>query len=124
MTLGDHKTTTDPIFWDEFLEIVNNSLKKIGFNYSVRIEEIKRNVFKQYVIKIIDGNNEYFLRESGDAILRILPIIFRLIHLNITNNNSGIIIIREPEAHVHPALQAEIAKIVKLSNFDFSPKIG
>ena len=65
--------------------------------------------FKSIIIKQAN-NKEVNIVDTGYGISQMLPII---IHSNTSQNNT--LIIQQPETHIHPRLQAELASIMARS---------
>ena len=104
--------------WNTLLIEINKSLLTLGFNYKVIVENHKINYENFYTVKLQQGTDKYGLHEVGYGIAHLLPILFNFHYTKMLCNNQGIIIIREPEANIHPAAQASIAKLISNSNTD------
>lgn len=88
---------------------------KKNFNFSVAVEESG----SHYAINIIDENGiKYNISDMGFGYSQLLPIIMSLWletqqkeTKNNQRNNDLFFVIEQPELHLHPAYQAQLAKL-------------
>lgn len=88
---------------------------KENFNFSVKVDESG----SHYTINIIDENNiKYNISDMGFGYSQLLPIIMNLwleTHKKETKNkqqnNDLFFVIEQPELHLHPAYQFQLAKL-------------
>lgn len=75
--------------------------KLLGMNYRVRTKVLDKGKFK-IVVEEKESGLEFDLSQVGFGISQILPILTMLL----TSKKNDIIIIENPEVHLHPGLQA------------------
>lgn len=83
-----------------------------NFNFSISVEESGFH----YTINIIDENNvKYNISDMGFGYSQLLPIIMSLWleteKKSLKLNNELFFVIEQPELHLHPAYQAQLAKL-------------
>lgn len=90
----------------KILDNINKWLVKSGFNSEIIVESISENLYK---IKIDDKimNTESNISDFGFGLSQFLPILIQI--SRISENET--IIVEQPELHLNPRLQAEIADI-------------
>jgi len=101
----------------EFFDENNNSIKFsklfdqwteriLGKSYRVRSKKIDKNRYK-IVVEEPEYNMELSLNQVGFGISQILPILT----LILTSSKGDIILIENPEIHLHPKLQADLVDL-------------
>ena len=75
--------------------------KLLGDNYKIRSNSLDKDRFK-ITIQEIKSGNEFTLNQVGFGISQILPLITLLL----TSKRDEIILIENPEVHLHPKLQS------------------
>lgn len=85
---------------------------KKNFNFSISVEELGLH----YTINIIDENNiTYNISDMGFGYSQLLPIIMSLWletkKITHRRNNELFFVIEQPELHLHPAYQTQLAKL-------------
>lgn len=85
---------------------------KDNFNFSISVEESDLH----YTINIIDGDNiKYNISDMGFGYSQLLPIIMSLWmeteKITYRLNNELFFVIEQPELHLHPAYQTQLAKL-------------
>ena len=88
---------------------VARSLERLGLAYSFRLEQIAPNRRDYEVrIKTSERSTEVLLTDVGFGISQVLPILV-LCHFAPENS---ILILEQPEIHLHPAAQSELADVL------------
>jgi len=89
--------------------LVAEALKKIGLVFSFRLEPVGPNRRDYEVrIKTTEQSSEVLLTDAGFGISQILPILV----LCYNTPPSSVLILEQPETHLHPAAQAELADVL------------
>jgi len=95
----------------EFSEMVAFWLKKMGLIHGFRLEEIKHgsNIW-QIKIQMQKGRSEVevLLPDVGFGVSQILPVITLLYYVP----EGSTVILEQPEIHLHPLAQAELADLI------------
>ena len=106
-----------PIDKKDLLNSVNDDLKSIGLKYKLIIESFSPpsvpNRAKRFIVLLENHDGQRFgLDEMGYGITQLIPLLIRknYFSINQTVAQSSITVIREPEANIHPALQANLAQ--------------
>lgn len=105
-----------------------------AMGYTVGIKDIGSSLYSLVVQRILDDGMEESdnIMDVGYGISQVLPIVTQLLKNNVTNDQRYIgrtlqkntFIIEQPELHLHPAAQAELANLfVKSVNFSKSRRI-
>lgn len=81
---------------------VNNWLDK--FNLSVNVEEFKEVV---HHVKVKQNNLDLDITDVGFGISQVLPVIIQ----GFLSSNNSTTIIEQPEIHLHPKMQADLADL-------------
>lgn len=90
-----------------FIELFDEWVKKIlGEQYTIRVEK-PENKYKVYVIDN-ESNNKLELKHVGFGISQLLPIFIMIL----TSQKNDILLIQNPEIHLHPKLQADIVQLL------------
>lgn len=90
------------------VEFINKWLKKFGIEIS--IEELKEII---HSIKVQQNGIKLDLLDVGFGISQILPVIIQ----SISGSGEGVVIIEQPEIHIHPKMQSELADFfIELAN--------
>ena len=99
----------------EFYDIQTNEFKKMPLNEAVKYWICERfnlakditteKVNEKYEVKVINHYDiESSIRQVGFGISQVLPIIVEGLRMN----NSGILILEQPEIHLHPKVQSAL----------------
>lgn len=98
---------------EKFIETVNEDLAKGNqVNPSCQIEDLKNNYSKLShentlnILSITDGKRNMSFRDVGFGLSQLLPVLVESF-----GNDNKIIMIEQPELHIHPGLQAELADV-------------
>lgn len=89
-------------------------LKVIGIEEEIRTKRLE-DAMAVYIIK---QGKEINLADYGFGYSQLIPIILKLYNLMVTRGVSGYVIIEEPEANLHPALQSKLADIFSIAILD------
>lgn len=81
---------------DHDVKFVTESLDKIGYKWDIKLIDSNKNV---YIIQLEKDNRKFLLSEASSGEIELINFILGLITLNLQD---GIIIIDEPELHLHP----------------------
>lgn len=81
---------------DEDVRIVTESLAQIGYSWDIKV--IDRNT-NTYVVQLKKDGREFLLNEASSGEVELINFILGLITLDL---QGGVIIIDEPELHLHP----------------------
>jgi predicted ATPase len=98
---------------DKLIHQTEAWLSEITGEIRLETEEISNeevNIFFQFEIEL-GRTNKFKPKNVGFGISYVLPIIISLL----TAENEKIIIIENPESHIHPRGQAELGKLISLS---------
>jgi len=106
---GEVRNLTKGTRYKTFQEMVAYWLKKLGLIYSFRVEEIapNSNHYKTYVKKE-NGSTEVALTDVGFGVSQILPVIVLLYYVP----EGSTVLFEQPEIHLHPAVQSELADLI------------
>lgn len=100
-----------------FNGLLNKILNKLKLAREIKAHKDSENIAGWLTYTSLDGQNTSNLAQASSGLLQILPIITALLNKDKLENNS-INIIEQPELHLHPKLQAELA------DFFFSKNIS
>ena len=106
--------------WDSFTEFFDDEGRKVKFsklfdqwierllgsNYRVRSKKLDKNKYK-IVVEELEYNMEFTLNQVGFGISQILPILT----LVLSSSKGDVILIENPEIHLHPKLQADLVDL-------------
>ncbi len=88
-------------------KLVNDDFKELGLPYTVDVRSDSFNGVPLTNVMIIDGNKkELSLLDVGRGISQLLPII-----VSAHSETDASILVEQPEVHIHPKLQADLADI-------------
>jgi len=87
---------------------INDLMKEMGLEYSLTMEKVEDG----YQVNIIDNMTGYGQSYSnvGFGLSQIIPILGAVV--SAMNNNNQLYMIEQPELHLHPAMQANIARVL------------
>jgi predicted ATPase len=92
----------------KFSEAFDMWIKKmLGEQYKIRSKRIDKNKYK-VVVEEPEYGLEYELSQVGFGICQILPILAMILE----SKKNDVLIIENPEIHLHPKLQADIADLL------------
>lgn len=88
-------------------EYVALKLKELGLIYSFEIRQIEGSSFYQVWVKRNESSSEVLITDVGFGVSQILPVITLCFYAP----KGSIILIEQPEIHLHPSVQAGLADI-------------
>ncbi|ASR45782.1 hypothetical protein B4V02_03245 [Paenibacillus kribbensis] len=105
----------------------NNLLSKVSdwfessMGYTINIDEIENSNLFKVVVSSVEGKNKDNLIDVGYGIAQVLPIVTQ-VFLDYSSNDEikryayrmsrkSVVIIEQPELHLHPAAQANLANL-------------
>lgn len=92
-----------------FQEIIAHWLREMGMIHSFRIEQIAEGSNRwQARVKINAGSSEVFLTDVGFGVSQVLPVITLLQYVP----EGSTVLLEQPEIHLHPLAQAELAEVI------------
>lgn len=92
-------------------KLLKDILKEIGITGKITTKHLEDTVSVVYIEK--NGRN-INLADFGFGYSQLVPIILKIYNLTCQNEFNSILIIEEPEANLHPNLQAKLADIFAL----------
>ncbi len=95
--------------YKSFQEMIAYWLKKLGLIYDFRVDEIapNTNLYKTLVKKEA-GASEVALTDVGFGVSQILPVLVLLYYVP----KKSIVLLEQPEIHLHPAVQSKLADLI------------
>lgn len=81
---------------DKQVRFVNDSLSKLGYSWDLELRDPNRNT---YIIKLKKDGKDFLLSQASSGEVELINFIFGMVTLGL---KSGIIIVDEPELHLHP----------------------
>jgi len=103
------------------VEYVNHALIFMKLNYQMEIHEISdahdinRELFSVH-IRNIKNNTVTSIMDVGYGISQLIPIL-----IDIYNSDKDIIVIEQPELHLHPKQQSILSELMLLSTYGLAP---
>ena len=92
-----------------FQEIIAYWLQKMGLIHSFSVREIAPGSnYYQAVVKSREGGPEVALTDVGFGVSQVLPVIVLLYYVP----TGSTVILEQPEIHLHPSAQAELADLI------------
>lgn len=96
---------------DEEVKLVTDYLKKLGYDWDINLIDHNKNI---YEITLKKDGREFLLTQASSGEKEIINFLLGIFALNIRN---GLIIIDEPDLHLHPQWQRLLIELfVELSN--------
>lgn len=89
-------------------EKVAESLQKIGLLESFKVKQIPHTDLYQVLVKKTKNSAEVLLTDVGFGVSQILPVLTSLF----SSKPNSTIILEQPEIHLHPKAQAELADVI------------
>jgi len=91
-------------YWDadEEVKLVTKHLKKLGYSWNVELKDANSNTYEIILLKIKE-NTRFSLHQASSGEKEILNFLLGIFAFNIKN---GLIIVDEPEVHLHPKWQS------------------
>ncbi len=92
-----------------FQTIIAHWLKSIGLVHDFRVEEIREGSNRwQAIVQTRPGSSEVLLTDVGFGVSQVLPVITLLQYVP----EGSTVILEQPEIHLHPLAQAELADVI------------
>ena len=96
---------------DEEVKLVTDYLNKLGYDWDINLVDPNKNI---YEITLEKDGREFLLTQASSGEKEIINFLLGIFALNIRN---GLIIIDEPDLHLHPQWQRLLIELfVELSN--------
>lgn len=100
---------------DNIVTDVNYSMEILGIPYQLKVDKIKvvGNVPELYTIAINDliSNTIHNYSDVGYGLSQIIPILFSMKNKKKWDSVESLIIIEQPELHLHPRTQARLVEV-------------
>lgn len=107
MRMFDHHDDTEA-FWDEEeVQLVTDYIGKLGYEWDLECTNIRTN---RYEFQIKKGGQEYQIDQLSSGENEIFNFLFGILAVNVRN---GIIVIDEPELHLHPRWQSVLLELLE-----------
>lgn len=92
-----------------FTDFVNKTLLQLGLAKEIIVKKEERSGWINYIT--MENGVETNLAGASSGLLQLLPIIFKAINFKkyVNDPSNGLKFIEQPELHLHPKLQAELA---------------
>ncbi len=87
---------------DEEVKLVTKHLKKLGYSWNVELKHANSNTYEIILVKI-EEHTKFSLHQASSGEKEILNFLLGIFAYNIKN---GLIIVDEPEVHLHPKWQS------------------
>jgi predicted ATP-dependent endonuclease of OLD family len=87
---------------DEEVKLVTKHLNKLGYSWNVELKDAYSNTYEIILLKIQE-NTKFYLHQASAGEKEILNFLLGIFAYNIKN---GLIIVDEPEVHLHPKWQS------------------
>lgn len=87
---------------DEEVKLVTKHLNKLGYSWNVELKDANSNTYEIILLKIQE-NTKFYLHQASSGEKEILNFLLGIFAYNIKN---GLIIVDEPEVHLHPKWQS------------------
>jgi predicted ATPase len=118
---GEH--LVDVLFWDrdnedEIVPRVNDQLASLGLEIRLEVAPISRSGDLQELLirpaQSTDEGHAVGLMDVGSGVAQVLPFLVQLAYLRSPRRmlNSPCVLIEQPELHLHPRLQANLATLI------------
>ncbi|MEG5001532.1 AAA family ATPase [Microcoleus sp. B4-D4] len=91
-------------YWDadEEVKLVTKHLNKLGYSWNLELKDANSNTYEIILIKIQE-NTKFYLHQASSGEKEFLNFVLGIFAYNIKN---GLIIVDEPEVHLHPKWQS------------------
>ncbi len=97
---------------DDEVKLVSKYLKKLGYDWTLKLIDKNKNI---YEILLSKEGKEFYINQASSGEKEIINFLLGVFAFNI---NNGIIIIDEPELHLHPKWQNLLLELfIELSSF-------
>lgn len=90
----------------KLLEALHKSIEILGLGQEITSEKISEMVY-QIGLKIKNSNSAVSLADVGFGYSQVLPVIL----LGLLNNNDNLLLIEQPEIHLHPSSASKLADL-------------
>lgn len=87
---------------DEEVKLVTKHLNKLGYSWNVELKDANSNTYEIILLKIQE-NTKFYLHQASSGEKEFLNFVLGIFAYNIKN---GLIIVDEPEVHLHPKWQS------------------
>lgn len=114
----EKKSLVDTFAIRNHVKYLNKVLKALNIEGEVTTEHLEDAVAVVYIEK--DGR-KINLADYGFGYSQLIPIVLEVYNLMGEHNSEACLIIEEPEANLHPALQAKLADILAII-IEYNPK--
>ena len=88
------------------MEALHKSIEILGLGQEITSEKISEMVY-QIGLKIKNSNSAVSLADVGFGYSQVLPVIL----LGLLNNNDNLLLIEQPEIHLHPSSASKLADL-------------
>lgn len=106
---------------NKIIRFIKKYLTRLEIAHSFRI--VKDDAGQGYQIFLLKNKSERLLADMGYGISQVLPIIFKIVSIALSNKNHKRLFIEEPESNLHPSLQSKLAEVfvdaLKFFNIQF-----
>jgi energy-coupling factor transporter ATP-binding protein EcfA2 len=114
---------------EKLLRTISGRLKEIGIDYDVNIDQLRvGNILQDlFSISVVDCSTgaTFFLPEVGFGVSQVLPIIAASEDLrDLGPFNYPIVVVEQPELHLHPRIQARLASVFRIGLLRLESKKG
>ncbi|MEG4586124.1 AAA family ATPase [Microcoleus sp. MOSTC5] len=92
---------------DEEVKLVTKHLNKLGYSWNVELKDANSNTYEIILLKIQE-NTKFSLEQASSGEKEILNFLLGIFAYNIKN---GLIIVDEPEVHLHPKWQSLLLEL-------------
>lgn len=96
--------------WKRFQEVIATSLKKLGLIDGFRVDPLSKDSLREFEVKVKTRNSKDWvnLPDVGFGISQVLPVLVACFYAP----PGSILLIEEPEIHLHPSAQAALADVL------------
>lgn len=91
---------------DNEVKIVKKHMNRLGYNWNLGLVDRRRNI---YEIALTAGGRDFTINQASSGEKEIINFLFGILTLNI---RSGLIVIDEPDLHLHPKWQKALLELL------------